>query len=274
MCLVLYVSGSPHSSNSSFLPLSEIQGCGFTSTENTGVIKTQDWPMNYKANADCMWNIVAPVGKKIQLKFTHFDVEPVDIFTSKCYDNIVVYDINSQTNAMNQKFGKLMGSVRSKQKKFTIYSIFNQLRNARTHQYLVLISVTQKYQIIHHFKPFSGPFCGSTLPPAIQSKGSRLVIRFQTDLMTEGKGFRGYWTTDPSLPAPTEAPVLPKPWNNITIGAVLIQLCTFDCNVIAIILCFLFKKNKNKVPPLQFVGGVGQFPSRIKAIFKESSVDL
>lgn len=65
--------------------------------------------MNYKANADCMWNIVVPEGKKIHLKFTHFDIEPVDIFTSRCYDNIVVYDINSVTNEMNQKFGKFIG---------------------------------------------------------------------------------------------------------------------------------------------------------------------
>lgn len=69
--------------------------------------------MNYKANADCMWNIVVPDGKKITLTFTHFDVEPVDIFTGRCYDNIVVYDINSVTNEMNQKFGKFMVYVRS-----------------------------------------------------------------------------------------------------------------------------------------------------------------
>lgn len=146
--------------------IAEIQGCGFTSKEETGVIKSQNWPMNYKANADCMWNIVVPVGKKIRLTFTDFDVEAADMFTNRCYDNIVVYDINSVTNVMNGKFG---------------------------------------------------PFCGSTLPTTIEPKGRRLVIRFQTDLMTEGKGFRAYWTTDPSLPAPTEPPVLPNIWDNITI---------------------------------------------------------
>lgn len=146
--------------------IAEIQGCGFTSKEETGVIKSQNWPMNYKANADCMWNIAVPVGKKIHLTFTDFDVEPADVFTNRCYDNIMVYDINSVTNAAHQKFG---------------------------------------------------PFCGSTLPPTIETKGSRLVIRFQTDLFTEGKGFRAYWTTNPSLPAPTEAPVPPNPWDNITI---------------------------------------------------------
>lgn len=106
--VLLYVTYIPHSPTSSFIPLSEIQGCGFSSKEETGVIKSQNWPMNYKANADCMWNIVVPVGKKINLAFTHFDVEPVDIFTSRCYDNIVVYDINSVTNAINQKLGEFV----------------------------------------------------------------------------------------------------------------------------------------------------------------------
>lgn len=73
--------------------------------------------MNYKANADCMWNIVVPVGKKIHLTFTHFDVEPKDIFTNRCYDNIVVYDISSETNVMNQKFGKFMVYVCSNSNK-------------------------------------------------------------------------------------------------------------------------------------------------------------
>lgn len=100
--------------------------------------------------------------------------------------------------------------------------------NSMNHMHILLIKSTKLFITL---TLFSGPFCGSTMPPTIQSKGNRLVIRFQTDLMTEGKGFRAYWTTDPSLPAPTEPPVLPKPWNNVTIGAVLIHSCTFDCNV-------------------------------------------
>lgn len=66
--------------------------------------------MNYKANAECMWNIVVPFGKKITLKFTHFDLEGKDILTSKCYDNIMVYDINSLTNALIQKHGESVQS--------------------------------------------------------------------------------------------------------------------------------------------------------------------
>ncbi|KAM9770435.1 ovochymase-2 [Menidia menidia] len=113
-----------------------------------------------------MWNIAVPLGEKITLTFTDFDLEAKDIFTSKCYDNILLYDINSSTSALIQKHG---------------------------------------------------PFCGTKLPTTIQTKGNRLLIRFHTDLFTEGKGFRAYWTTDSSLPAPTEPPIQPNPWDHITI---------------------------------------------------------
>lgn len=93
------------------LPLSEIQGCGISSKEETGVIKSQNWPMNYKANSECMWNIALPLGKKITLAFTHFDLEAKDFLTSKCYDNVVVYDINSITNALLQTHGKFVCGI-------------------------------------------------------------------------------------------------------------------------------------------------------------------
>ncbi|KAM4603345.1 ovochymase-2 [Polymixia lowei] len=145
--------------------ITEIQGCGGSFREETGVIKSQNWPMNYKANAECMWNIAVPVWKRITLKFTHFDVEAKDILSSKCYDNIMVYDIRD-SGALIRKYG---------------------------------------------------PFCGSKLPTTIRTAGNRLVMRFQTDLFTEAKGFRAYWTTNANNPAPTEPPVQPNPWDDITI---------------------------------------------------------
>lgn len=90
----------------SFLPITEILGCGFTSKEETGVIKSQNWPKNYKANTECMWTITVPLGKKITLTFTHFDLEPKDLLSSKCYDNVMLYDLSGLTNALNQKHGK------------------------------------------------------------------------------------------------------------------------------------------------------------------------
>lgn len=86
--------------------LLEIQGCGFSSKEETGVIKSQYWPKNYKGHSECMWNIAVPAGKKISLKFTHFDLEARDILASRCYDNVMVYDIDGLTNALNKKHGR------------------------------------------------------------------------------------------------------------------------------------------------------------------------
>ncbi|XP_070846884.1 cubilin [Chaetodon trifascialis] len=146
--------------------IGEIQGCGFSSEEETGVIKSLNWPMNYKANSECMWNIAAPSGTNITLTFTHFDLEAKDFLTSKCYDNLMMYEIDSETNVLMQ---------------------------------------------------MHGPFCGTKLPAPIHTKGNRLVIRFHTDLFTEAKGFRAYWTTDSSLPPPTDAPAQPNPWDDIAI---------------------------------------------------------
>ncbi|XP_057698672.1 ovochymase [Corythoichthys intestinalis] len=146
--------------------IAEIQGCGLSSKEEIGVIKSHNWPMNYKANAECMWSVAVPLGKKITLTFTHFDLEAKDILSSKCADSVVVYDINGLTNTLHQKHG---------------------------------------------------PFCGTKIPRSIKTKGNKLVVRFHSDLLIEAKGFRAYWTTNPSLPGPTEAPAPRNPWDDIII---------------------------------------------------------
>lgn len=89
-----------------FLSLLEIQGCGFSSKEETGVIKSQYWPKIYKGHSECMWNIAVHAEKKLTLKFTHFDLEAGDMLTSKCYDNVMLYDINGLTNVLNKKHGR------------------------------------------------------------------------------------------------------------------------------------------------------------------------
>lgn len=91
--------------SSSLCRLLEIQGCGFTSKEETGVIKSQYWPKNYKGHSECMWNIAVRAGKNITLKFTHFDLEGRDAL-SRCNDIIMLYDINGLTNVLNKKHGR------------------------------------------------------------------------------------------------------------------------------------------------------------------------
>ncbi|CAM4474958.1 unnamed protein product [Leuciscus chuanchicus] len=143
--------------------LSDIQGCGGFSQEETGIIKSQNWPMNYPANSMCLWTIRHPKGNTIKLTFTDFDVEEAGILFGQCNDNVVVYD------------GTRPGA--------------------------------KKY----------GPFCGSKTPAVIESTTNELVIRFHADMFIEGKGFRAHWTADSTLPTPTEPPVPPNPWDDITI---------------------------------------------------------
>ncbi|XP_031415931.1 ovochymase-2 [Clupea harengus] len=142
--------------------IGEAPGCGSAYHAETGVIKSQNWPMNYAPNKECMWRVKVPTGKRITLRFTDFGLEPAML--GKCYDNLVVYDGSGP-----------------KAKKY-------------------------------------GPFCGSTLPKEIKTTGNTVVVRLHADFFTEAKGFRAYWTTDTNLPAPTEPPVQPNPWDGIPIG--------------------------------------------------------
>ncbi|KAF7710120.1 ovochymase-2 [Silurus meridionalis] len=144
--------------------IAEIQDCGGFSSEEAGVIKSKNWPMNYTPNRECMWRVKVPVGKTITLTFTHFDLEAAGILISRCLDNVVIYDGAHGT--------------------------------------------AKKY----------GPYCGNKLPPVIKTTGNELVMRFHTDFFMEEKGFRAYWSTDPALPAPTETPVPPNPWDDIPIA--------------------------------------------------------
>ncbi|XP_031759056.1 ovochymase-2 [Xenopus tropicalis] len=141
----------------------EIQSCGGGSNAETGVIKSPNWPYNYRPNTACVWVIEVPQGKKVHLTFTDFDLEDVDLMTRDCYDYV---------SAFEERPG----------------------------------------QTVTH-----GRFCGTTIPSTIITQGNRIALRFQSDLFTEGKGFRAYWTTDPLTPAPTEAPPPPNAWDDIQI---------------------------------------------------------
>ncbi|KAL7877112.1 hypothetical protein SRHO_G00037550 [Serrasalmus rhombeus] len=143
--------------------IAEIQGCGVFSHEEMGVIKSENWPMNYPPNRECLWKVQVPEGKTITLTFTQFDMEAAGILLGRCFDNVIIYD-GSQPTA-------------------------------------------KKY----------GPYCGTSIPPVIHTTGNELVMRFYADFFTEAKGFRAFWTTDPTLPAPTEPPVPPNPWDDIPI---------------------------------------------------------
>ncbi|XP_069834413.1 ovochymase-2-like [Dendropsophus ebraccatus] len=143
--------------------IEEIQSCGGGSTEESGVIKSPNWPNNYAPNKLCVWHLQVPEGKKIILTFTHFDLEDVDITSKLCYDYVAAYEESSGQTIKR------------------------------------------------------GPFCGTTVPTRITSNSNTLILRFYSDIFTESKGFRAYWSTSLLQTPPTEAPPAPNPWDNIQI---------------------------------------------------------
>ncbi|XP_056413289.1 ovochymase-2-like [Hyla sarda] len=143
--------------------IEEIQSCGGGFTEESGVIKSPNWPNNYAPNKLCVWHLQVPEGKQLIINFTHFDLEDTDIISKQCYDYVAAYEESSG-------------------------------------------------QIIKY-----GPFCGTTLPTRITSNTPTLTIRFYSDIFTESKGFRAYWTTNLLQAPPTDAPPAPNPWDSIQI---------------------------------------------------------
>ena len=51
-------------------------GCGgaLTATTSAQLIQSPNYPSNYPANKLCHWQITAPAGVRINLKFNRFDV--------------------------------------------------------------------------------------------------------------------------------------------------------------------------------------------------------
>ncbi|XP_018408776.1 PREDICTED: cubilin-like [Nanorana parkeri] len=143
--------------------IEELQSCGGSSTEENGVFKSPKWPYSYGPNRLCLWHLQVPQGKRVTIRFSHFDLEDPDLISKLCYDYIAAYEEVS----------------------------------GRTTKY--------------------GPFCGTTVPNTITSQSNIITVRFYSDLFTEGRGFRAYWTSNPLQAPPTDAPEAPNPWDSITI---------------------------------------------------------
>lgn len=69
----------------------------FTVCQNTlhgfyGVIESPNFPYTYEKNANCSWTIDAPIGNKINITFSHFDLEGTSYTNSCDYDYLEVYE--------------------------------------------------------------------------------------------------------------------------------------------------------------------------------------
>ncbi|XP_033347146.1 cubilin [Bombus vosnesenskii] len=57
-----------------------------------GVIESPNFPYTYEKNANCSWTIDAPIGNKINITFSHFDLEGMSYTNSCDYDYLEVYE--------------------------------------------------------------------------------------------------------------------------------------------------------------------------------------
>ncbi|KAI4498132.1 hypothetical protein M0802_006618 [Mischocyttarus mexicanus] len=109
-----------------------------------GVIESPNFPNKYDHSKICNWTINAPIGNKINLTFSHFDLEGPHRKDDSCaYDYLEIKE--GRDGYANSELGK---------------------------------------------------FCGSNLPPKIQSTENEVFVNFFTDAYTANNGFRLEWVVN------------------------------------------------------------------------------
>ncbi|XP_076766726.1 cubilin [Xylocopa sonorina] len=74
-----------------------------------GVIESPNFPANYEHNLNCSWTIDAPMGNKINLTFSHFDLEGTGIENECKYDYLEV--LESEDDSDRKQLAKLCSST-------------------------------------------------------------------------------------------------------------------------------------------------------------------
>ncbi|XP_053305218.1 embryonic protein UVS.2-like [Spea bombifrons] len=75
--------------------------CGSTLTSSSGVFSSPNYPLNYKIFSECTWVILAPVGFKVSLTMTDFNVERQRTCS---YDYVLVFDGPKPTSPQKGKY--------------------------------------------------------------------------------------------------------------------------------------------------------------------------
>lgn len=69
----------------------DIAVCNTELKSPTGVIESPNFPHAYPHNSNCTWTIVAPLGNRINLTFSHFSIESEGSENISCsYDFVEV----------------------------------------------------------------------------------------------------------------------------------------------------------------------------------------
>uniref|UniRef100_A0A4W5NF98 Zgc:154142 n=1 Tax=Hucho hucho TaxID=62062 RepID=A0A4W5NF98_9TELE len=228
-------------------PAITYSGCGGVGTlfGRKGEIHSMGFPDAYPGNLHCSWNITAPEGFLVELHVTDMSVTGE---AGQCgEDKLVVSDslqalgthcgyilppvVVSANNKMSLSF---LSDSRLSDRGFSAKweAVYPEDIAGNNPSFLRLHTHTHAPEGAHtcagtckhahidfwcccFYLP--GPWCGDQLPATITTKGNKLVMRFHANFFVEAKGFRAYWTTDTTQPPPTEPPVQPNPWDNITV---------------------------------------------------------
>nr|CAD7455080.1 unnamed protein product [Timema tahoe] len=78
-----------------------------------GVIESPNFPLSYPGNMDCTWNITATQGNKLNLTFSHFELESVNYYmpdsNNHCIYDYVEVKAGSGSDSPTQVLGKFCG---------------------------------------------------------------------------------------------------------------------------------------------------------------------
>lgn len=75
-----------------------------------GVIESPNFPNKYEHAANCSWIIMAPIGNKINLTFSHFDLEGHGDPNNSCqYDYLQIME--GEGGSANSELGRFCGNV-------------------------------------------------------------------------------------------------------------------------------------------------------------------
>lgn len=71
--MILSICPKKNSAGYFFLTFSAV--CKREIHEHRGIIESPNFPQNYPNNMNCEWTVVAPMGNKIRVQFSHFSLE-------------------------------------------------------------------------------------------------------------------------------------------------------------------------------------------------------
>ncbi|KAJ8043059.1 Low-density lipoprotein receptor-related protein 5 [Holothuria leucospilota] len=84
-------------------PRTAAEACGTTLTSSSGQIISEGYPSMYPNNLSCLWYIIAPSDKVIEIEFLDVDLE-IPNSNNECLDTVSVYDGTVDSKLLSRPF--------------------------------------------------------------------------------------------------------------------------------------------------------------------------